>query len=665
MQGIRVLLMAAALAACERAPTTPSALLITMDTTRADARVLGTARGRSPALDALAQRGILYESAHTVAPLTLVAHASMLTGLVPPRHGIRDNGPWLLPQSARTLAEAARERGYRTAAFVAAVVLDRAFGLDQGFETYSGPESSAERASFEVASLPAREVIDRVLAWLDARDRSRPFFLWVHLFDPHQPYDPPPGFMTADLGSDTYLGEIASMDHEIGRLMERLERDGLLATTAILAVGDHGEALGEHGEDTHGFLCYEPTLHVPFLLVRPDGARAGERSRAIVSVADVAPTLAEVMGATLPLDIDGTSLWSGDPPGERGVYFESYMGYLELATSPLAGWLDGSGKYLESSAPEFYRLASDPLEATSDLAARSGATARPSPRCWRAARGRGARSTSRCSPGSAPSDTPRGAEAGSPGPASRRHAPQPEGRVAGARSSARPASRTRGSAEALAIARRLTGARTWRGRSRSGDAPDRARAQRGGDRAAPALPRARARPRERVLQPRRVPEGRGPHRRGDRELRARPRARIEAAELVPGLRGLPQEVRQGGRGGGARRAISRGLKSPARESRRRIRNKMVAMLPALEAGIAALRRRRLAQRWVELAGLHAQVALFLAGGAALFLRVCRSAGRAPRRPSRSSALVLAAGVSAAPPRGALRRARTGPSRGST
>jgi arylsulfatase A-like enzyme/Tfp pilus assembly protein PilF len=388
MRTASVLLLCTALASCSREGARPSALLITLDTTRADA--LGCfgnrTQGVSPNLDALTQRGILYVNAHSVAPLTLPAHASILTGLVPPRHGIRNNGPWLLPRSARTLAEAAREAGHQTAAFVAAVVLDRAFALDQGFETYSGPAGAAAVGHYEVASLSAREIIDRAIAWLAVRDPARPFFLWIHLFEPHQPYTPPPEFMTPDMGTDTYLGEIAAMDHEIGRLLGHLQEKALLASTAILVVADHGEALGEKGEETHGVLCYEQSLHVPFILARPDGARAGERSRAQVSVADVAPTLAEAMGVALADGLDGVSLWSGDPPATRGVYFESYMGYLELAASPLAGWIDAGGKYLESSAPEFYRLDSDPLEEVSDLeaadlehyrAAMAGVLARP------------------------------------------------------------------------------------------------------------------------------------------------------------------------------------------------------------------------------------------------------------------------------------------------
>jgi arylsulfatase A-like enzyme len=362
-------LLCTALAACAREAAGPSALLITLDTTRADA--LGCygnpTAGVSPNLDALARQGTLYLNAHSVAPLTLPAHASMLTGLVPARHGIRNNGPWLLPQSARTLAEAAREGGYQTAAFVAAVVLDRAFALDQGFETYVGPASPAGSGRYEVASLSAREMVERAIAWLGARDPERPFFLWLHLFDPHQPYAPPPEFMTPEIGWDTYLGEIAAMDHEIGRLLAHLREEALLPSTVILVVGDHGEALGAHGEETHGVLCYEPSLRVPFLLVRPDGARAGERTSAQVSVTDVAPTLAAAMGVALPPELDGWNLWDGDPPAARGVYFESYMGYLELAASPLAGWIDAGGKYLESSAPEFYRLDSDPREETSDL----------------------------------------------------------------------------------------------------------------------------------------------------------------------------------------------------------------------------------------------------------------------------------------------------------
>ncbi len=367
MRGLTALLLWAAVSSC--APRQhPSALLITLDTTRADA--LGCYGGATPEvsveLDGLARRGVLFENAHTVAPLTLPAHASMLTGLYPPVHGIRNNGARALPCSARTLAEAAQEAGFQTAAFLAAVVLDRAFGLDQGFETYSAPVNPALQVRYEFACRPARAVIDEALAWLGARDRARPFFLWIHLFDPHQPYDPPPEFLALSGGND-YLGEIAAMDREIGRLLDQLEAEGLLKSTALLVVADHGEALGEHGEPSHGLLCYEPTLRVPCLLVRPDGARAGERSRAPVSVADVAPTLAEAMGVTLS-GLDGRSLWSGDPPAERGVYFESYMGYLELGTSPLAGWLDGQGKYLESSSPELYRLDSDPLEQRNEIA---------------------------------------------------------------------------------------------------------------------------------------------------------------------------------------------------------------------------------------------------------------------------------------------------------
>lgn len=338
-----------------------SALLLSLDTTRADALSCYGGGAATPNLDRLAREGILFERAHTVVPITLPAHASMLTGLIPLRHGLRDNGAAALPESATTLAELARARGVQTAAFVASIVLAPAFGLDQGFEVYGSPgreEGSDEARALHGGERRAGKQVDLALAWLEGRDRSRPFFLWVHFYDPHAPYDPPPGTE----GSDPYLGEVAAMDREIGRLFAGLEADGALDETTILAIADHGEAFGEHGERTHAAYCYEPTLAVPFLLRLPDGRRAGERSRAVVSVVDVFPTLAGAMGLDPgPGGLDGSNLL-GAIDTERSIYFESYYGYITHGWSPLAGTVDARWKYIHSSEPELFDLDVDPAE---------------------------------------------------------------------------------------------------------------------------------------------------------------------------------------------------------------------------------------------------------------------------------------------------------------
>ncbi len=349
-----------------------SAVLVTLDTTRADALgCYGAPDDPTPALDALARRALLLERASTTAPLTLPSHCSMMTGLVPLRHTVRDNADRPLPASAVTLAERAREAGFRTAAFLGAVVLAPAFALDQGFDVYDAPEAGPDRPH---GDRRADEVIDRALAWLDARDEDERFLLWVHLFDPHTPYEPPAA-ARRDLAP--YAGEVSWMDRQLGRLLERLEAEGLSASTAVLVLGDHGEAFGEHDELTHGLFCYQTTLHVPMLLALPPGdarARPGQRDARLASVVDVQPTLLDALGLEVPEGIDGLSLLAAAPP-ERGVYFESYTGYLSLGWSPLAGWRDARGKYLHSSRPQLFDVDRDPGEEQDLLP--GGAAVRP------------------------------------------------------------------------------------------------------------------------------------------------------------------------------------------------------------------------------------------------------------------------------------------------
>jgi arylsulfatase A-like enzyme len=357
-----LLLLATALAGCagEGAPEKArSVLLVTLDTVRRDSlSCYGERNDTTPELDRLAREGVLFEQAYTTAPITLTAHASLLTGLYPPRHGVRDNGIATVAPAAETLAERARAAGVQTAAFVGAVVLDRVFGLDQGFEPYDGPPARTEVG--HPGERPAAEVFDGALAWLAQRDRARPFFLWLHCYDAHHPYEPrtplPPG--ASEL--DRYLAEVRELDAELGRLLAALRADGTLDETVVVVTADHGEAFGEHQELTHGPFAWNTTLAIPLLMRFPDGARAGERSRELVSLVDLAPTLAEVLGTSMPDSIDGRSLLQ--PRDEPGLYFETYAGYLSLGWSPLAGWIDARGKYVHASRPEYFELALDPRE---------------------------------------------------------------------------------------------------------------------------------------------------------------------------------------------------------------------------------------------------------------------------------------------------------------
>jgi hypothetical protein len=339
-----------------------SVLLVTLDTTRADAlSCYGGPAGLTPALDALAAGGVRYAQARTTVPFTLPAHASMLTGLYPPRHGVRDNAPASLVPEATTLAELAADAGLATAGFVAASPLDRAWGVAQGFERWSQPQAAEALEARRPAERRAEEVVDAAIAWLDGRDRSRPFLVWVHLFDPHQPYEPAPRFL-AQAGGSPYHGEVAAVDAAVGRLVGRLRDEDLLDSTVVLVVGDHGEGLGQHGEDTHGYLPWDTTLRVPFLLRHPDGRRAGEVSEETVSVVDVFPTLCDALGLAPPPGGDGVSLWREQVPVERMAYFEALGGWARFGWSPLVGAVDARGKYVHGSAPLYWRPRMDPIE---------------------------------------------------------------------------------------------------------------------------------------------------------------------------------------------------------------------------------------------------------------------------------------------------------------
>lgn len=349
----------ALLAACgDEAPARRvSGVLITLDTTNPGALdCYGRDRGLTPALARLAEESLVFDRARSVAPITMPAHASMHTGLYPPRHTVRDNGYLPLPAAAETLAERARDAGLRTAAFLAAAVLAPTYGLDQGFEVFDCPSGSGYAGG--AAQRPGRDVTPAAVRWLDRRVAGEPFFLWVHYFDPHAPYEAP-AELVARVGSP-YHAEVAWMDRAVGDLLARLRAEPDYDDMAIVVVGDHGESLGRHGEQGHALLIYDATIAVPMLVRLPGGERAGERSDATVSVVDVYPTLLSAMGLGVPAavpgglgELDGLDLTREIPPG-RGVYFESYMGFLNFGYGPLAGWADAEGKYVHGPTPEYY-----------------------------------------------------------------------------------------------------------------------------------------------------------------------------------------------------------------------------------------------------------------------------------------------------------------------
>ncbi len=336
----------------------PSVLLLTLDTTRADAlgvyvgRKAGGRGARTPVLDRLAARGVRWAQAITPAPLTLPAHASLFTGLAPPEHGVQTNGSDVLARAVPTLAEAYGSRGYTTAGFVASTVLDRNFGLARGFGSY-GDRFTGVRV--------AREMTDAALEWLGRQSAGKPLFLWVHYYDPHTPYSPPGLDPEAPL-AQRYAGEVASMDKEIGRLLAALP--GGAGRWLIAAVGDHGESLGEHGEPDHGIFLYHSTLHVPLLLAGP-GVPRGKVVEEAVSTSRLASTLLRLTGkgkAALPFGRPLPGLPALDSGTASPVYAETRYPLTAYGWSPLEAMFDGRFKLIVAPRPELYDLAADPGE---------------------------------------------------------------------------------------------------------------------------------------------------------------------------------------------------------------------------------------------------------------------------------------------------------------
>jgi len=334
-------------------------LLITIDTLRADRLgAYGNRAGLTPTLDGLASRGVRYSHAYTHVPMTLPAHTSILTGLTPPHTGVRNNTAFRLDARTPTLATFFRRGGYRTGAFVGAFVLDARFGLARDFDVYDDRLPHSSRASFHVASRRGDEVVKAAGDWIlsTVPSSGQPWFTWVHLFDPHAPYDAPPEYRA---GRSPYDAEVAYADAMIGALLARLSAAGQLDRTLIVVTADHGESLGEHGETTHGLFAYESTVHVP-LVVDVPGARPSVVD-APVAHTDIAPTVLDLAGLAVPSGLDGRPLTAA-PDSSRTIYLEALDAYLTRGWAPLTGAIQNGWKYIDLPDAELYDLADDASE---------------------------------------------------------------------------------------------------------------------------------------------------------------------------------------------------------------------------------------------------------------------------------------------------------------
>lgn len=346
-----------------------SVLLVSIDTLRADhLGSYGYQAAATPVLDRLAASGARFAQAATVAPLTLPAHTSLMTGTFPTFHGVRDNGGFYVGDELTTLAEVLKAKGYRTGGFVGAFVLDRRWGIAQGFDHYFDDFDLSRfemAAGLDAAQRPGREVVDKALAWL-AEDREQPFFAWVHLYDPHSPYTPPEPFRSRFPATmqGAYDGEIATTDEQVGRLLDYLSAAGRRDDTVVVVVGDHGESLGEHREQQHGFFVYDASVHIPLIVSGP-----GVPVRVVpdqVRIVDVMPTILDLVGAARPAEVQGSSLMplTRGQPLELLAYSETWYPRHHYGWSELTAVRDGRYKFIAAPRRELYDTKADPGETT-------------------------------------------------------------------------------------------------------------------------------------------------------------------------------------------------------------------------------------------------------------------------------------------------------------
>lgn len=345
-------------------------VLITIDTLRADALgAYGNALARTPWIDRLASKGVRFEQAHAHNVVTLPSHANILSGRYPFQHGVRDNAGFRFPADAPTLATRLRQRGYRTGAFVSAFPLDSRFGLDRGFDVYD--DSFADgRAAVELLlpERPATATIAAAREWM-GKGAGRATFTWIHLYDPHAPYQPPQPF-ASEFPRDPYHGEVAATDAALGALLQPLLDAGRKGRTLVVLTSDHGESLGEHGEVTHGLFAYEATLRVPLVLYAPRLLSPAVVAEPVRHV-DIVPTVLDALALPVPDDLPGRSLLAaaaGEWVAPAPSYFEALSAMLGRGWAPLHGVVRGRDKLIDLPVPEMYDLAKDPGERVSVIA---------------------------------------------------------------------------------------------------------------------------------------------------------------------------------------------------------------------------------------------------------------------------------------------------------
>lgn len=335
-------------------------LLITLDTLRADALgCYGNRRVQTPNIDRLAGEGLVFDSAHASNVVTLASHANILTGLYPYQHGVRENSGFRLDPRVPTLGTMLSERGFATGAFVAAFPLDSRYGLNRGFDVYDDRyPPGGSLYDFGVSERPGTEVVSLALDWY-RKNEGKKRFLWVHLYDPHAPYRPPAPFAER-YATEPYLGEVAAADAALLPLLKAVREDDR-GRALIILTADHGEALGDHGELTHGLFAYEATLRVPLVVWLPGSVSPGRTSRAVRHV-DIVPTVLDLLKAPLPAGLPGRSLLARDPGGAGATYFESLSASLNRGWAPLTGVISEGFKFVDLPIPELYDLKADPGE---------------------------------------------------------------------------------------------------------------------------------------------------------------------------------------------------------------------------------------------------------------------------------------------------------------